>query len=69
MSARDSRRLVSTRESVSESVTPRRRATPPRRRRVVTWVAASVAVLLLAVTVGGFLAYRHLDGNITELDT
>lgn len=40
-----------------------------KRRRIVRGVAISVTVVLVAVVTGGFLAYRHLEGNITPLDT
>lgn len=41
----------------------------PRKRRVIKTVSISVAVLLVAVIAGGFVVYRHLEGNITSLDT
>jgi LCP family protein required for cell wall assembly len=41
----------------------------PRRRfwRIVRWTAACLAVFLLIVAAGGYLAFRHLDGNIKAL--
>ena len=38
------------------------------RRRILKVVAISVAVALAVVLTGGYLAYRHLDGNITALN-
>ena len=32
------------------------------------WVAGAVALLLVVVTVGGVLVYRHLQGNLTTVD-
>jgi LCP family protein required for cell wall assembly len=36
--------------------------------RVLQTVAVTVAVVLLAVLTGGYLVYRHLDGNIAVVD-
>jgi LCP family protein required for cell wall assembly len=47
---------------------------PPRHRhqvpkhRVMRIIAISVATVLIAVLTGGFLVYRHLEGNITAID-
>ncbi len=46
----------------------RHRAAPPR-RRVWQTVVGAVAALSAVVAGGTFFAYRHLDGNITALDT
>ncbi|MGH3444628.1 MAG: LCP family protein [Nocardioidaceae bacterium] len=40
----------------------------PSRRRVLKAVAATVAVVVAVVLIGGFLVYRHLNGNITSLN-
>ncbi len=39
-----------------------------RKRRVVRAIAMSTAVVLLALATGGFVLYRHLEGNITAFD-
>jgi len=44
-------------------------ATPPHRHRVLKTVALSLAAVLVVVLAGGFLAYRHLDKNITSIPT
>jgi len=44
---------------------PRR---PSRTKRVLGWIAASLAVVLVLTTIGGYLVYRHLNGNITHYD-
>jgi LCP family protein required for cell wall assembly len=41
----------------------------PRKHRVLKTVAISLAVVMVAVLTGGFLVYRHLEGNITAIDT
>ncbi|HEU5035312.1 MAG TPA: LCP family protein [Mycobacteriales bacterium] len=45
-------------------------AVPPRHRsrlkRALTWIAASLAVVLVVTAVGGYLVYRHLSGNIAH---
>jgi LCP family protein required for cell wall assembly len=38
----------------------------PRLRRVLIWLSASLAVVLVISTVGGYLVYRHLNGNINH---
>jgi LCP family protein required for cell wall assembly len=38
----------------------------PRLRRVLIWLSASLAVVLVIATVGGYLVYRHLNGNIAH---
>jgi LCP family protein required for cell wall assembly len=37
------------------------------KKRVLKIVASSLAVILVIVLTGGYLIYRHLDGNITKL--
>jgi LCP family protein required for cell wall assembly len=37
-----------------------------RRRRVLAWGSVSLAVLLLAVTAGGYALLRHFNGNIRQ---
>ena len=39
-----------------------------RARHPWRWVAGGVALLLVVVTVGGVLVYRHLQGNLTTVD-
>ena len=39
------------------------------RRRVTRYAAAGVALLVVLAVVGGVWTYRHLNGNITALDT
>jgi LCP family protein required for cell wall assembly len=39
------------------------------RRKIGRALAVVTAVLMVLVSVGGYLTYRHLDGNITALDT
>ncbi len=45
------------------------RAHPRRRRfwRIVRWTSATVALLMVVAGIGGYLAFRHLDGNIRAL--
>jgi LCP family protein required for cell wall assembly len=50
------------------SAMARHRAHPPRRHRVIKTVCVSLALVLVVVLTGGFLVYRHLEGNITGLD-
>ncbi|HET7530261.1 MAG TPA: LCP family protein, partial [Mycobacteriales bacterium] len=38
----------------------------PRLRRVLVWLSASLAVVLVVAAVGGYLVYRHLNGNIAH---
>src|SRR6266576_6077089 len=40
----------------------------PRVLRVLRVIAVVCSVLLFAVTTGGYLVYRHLNGNIHHLD-
>ena len=47
---------------------PRHRERRERRHRVLKAVAICVAVILVVVATGGFLAYQHLNGNITKED-
>jgi LCP family protein required for cell wall assembly len=35
--------------------------------RIVRWTAAVVALMVAVALIGGYLAFRHLDGNITAL--
>ena len=51
------------------SYTARHRSDPPRRGRVIRVVSIAMAIVVVAVLTGGFLVYRHLEGNITALDT
>ena len=51
------------------SSSARHRLTPPRKRRVATAVVVTVAVAVVATLTGGVVVYRHLEGNITALDT
>jgi LCP family protein required for cell wall assembly len=44
-------------------------STASRKRRVIKIVAISLAAVLVVVLAGGFVVYRHLEGNITTLDT
>lgn len=37
-------------------------------KKVLLWTAGGTAFVVLAVSVGGYLYYRHLDGNITSQD-
>ncbi|NEB82187.1 LCP family protein [Streptomyces sp. SID14478] len=37
-------------------------------KKVLLWTAGGTAFTVLAVSVGGYLYYRHLDGNITTQD-
>jgi LCP family protein required for cell wall assembly len=46
---------------------PRHREPVSRRSRVLKTIGISVAMVLVVVLVVGFVAYRHLDGNITSL--
>ncbi|MGN6575133.1 MAG: LCP family protein [Nocardioides sp.] len=46
---------------------PRHRHHVPRHRALKA-VAISVAAVLVVVLTGGFLVYRHLEGNITSMD-
>jgi anionic cell wall polymer biosynthesis LytR-Cps2A-Psr (LCP) family protein len=39
-----------------------------RKHRVLKIVAACLVTVLVVVLVGGFLVYRHLNGNISSLD-
>ena len=47
----------------------RHRMEKPKNRRLLKASAITLAVVLVAVLTGGFLVYRHLEGNITALDT
>ena len=47
-------------------VVPARRS---RTQRILGWIALGLAVVLVFTVTGGYLVYRHLNGNITHLDT
>ena len=47
-------------------VVPARR---PRTQRILGWIALGLAAVLVVTVTGGYLVYRHLNGNITHLDT
>jgi LCP family protein required for cell wall assembly len=49
------------------SHSPRHRDEVPR-HRVIRTIVISVTLVLLVVLTGGFVAYRHLEGNITALN-
>jgi LCP family protein required for cell wall assembly len=49
------------------SHSPRHRDAVPR-HRVIRTIVISVTLVLLVVLTGGFVAYRHLEGNITALN-
>lgn len=53
---------------MSHSETAARRSGHPRARRVLIVVASVMSMLLVATGVAGFFIYRHLDGNIGEID-
>ena len=55
---------------MSEPVTAPVHARGHRRlRRVLSWVAGSLAFVLVVAAVGGYLIYRHLNSNITHVAT
>lgn len=39
-----------------------------RRKKILAWVAASLAVVLLLGATGAYLIYRHLNGNLHQVD-
>jgi LCP family protein required for cell wall assembly len=41
---------------------------PSRRRKALLWTAGSMGLVLVAVGVGGYLAYEHFNGNLTTVD-
>jgi LCP family protein required for cell wall assembly len=41
---------------------------PRRHRKLLAWTAGSLAVVIVAVVVSGYLVYRHLNGNISQVD-
>jgi LCP family protein required for cell wall assembly len=51
--------------------TSRRKAKPKRsgRRKALLWTAGSAGFALVAVSVGGYLVYEHINGNISTVDT
>src|SRR5437764_15405191 len=38
-----------------------------RTQRILAWIALGLAAVLLVTVTGGYLVYRHLNGNITHL--
>jgi LCP family protein required for cell wall assembly len=46
----------------------RRRRRPGRRKRILAWTAGVVASIVLVAALGGYLAYRHLNGNLHQVD-
>jgi len=62
-----SRRLRSSAGLGPMSDSPRHRDEVPR-HRVIRTIVISVTLVLLIVLTGGFIAYRHLEGNITALN-
>ncbi|MGZ4469825.1 MAG: hypothetical protein ACXVXB_15170, partial [Nocardioidaceae bacterium] len=50
------------------SHTPRHMDRVRKRRVVLRTLATVVATVLVAALTGGFLVYRHLDGNIKAFD-
>jgi LCP family protein required for cell wall assembly len=49
----------------------RRKAKPKKsgKKKALIWTAGSVGFVLVAVSVGGYLAYQHFNGNISTVDT
>src|ERR1019366_10372833 len=41
---------------------------PGRRKRILAWTAGVVASIVLVAALGGYLAYRHLNGNLHQVD-
>jgi len=39
----------------------------PRTQRILGWIALGLAAVLVVTVTGGYLVYRHLNGNITHL--
>jgi LCP family protein required for cell wall assembly len=39
-----------------------------RRRKIFAWVAGALAVLLVVVVTGAYLVYRHLNGNLHQVN-
>jgi len=39
-----------------------------RRRKILAWVAGGLAVLLVVVATGAYLVYRHLNGNLHQVN-
>src|SRR6266704_6356711 len=39
-----------------------------RRKKILTWVAGSLAVILLLAATGAYLVYRHLDANLHQVN-
>jgi LCP family protein required for cell wall assembly len=50
-------------EPVAEAAAPAGR---PRLKRVLVWLAASLALTLAVTAVGGYLVWRHLNGNLAH---
>jgi LCP family protein required for cell wall assembly len=40
----------------------------PRTKTILGWIAAGLVVVLVITVTGGYLVYRHLNGNITHYD-
>jgi len=55
-------------DSDATASAPASRRRHPRWRKVAIVLGVTLSVLLVAGGVAGFLLYRHLEGNITELD-
>jgi LCP family protein required for cell wall assembly len=47
---------------------PSRHAGRSRTKRILAWIAAGLAVVLVVTVTGGYIVYRHLNGNITHYD-
>ncbi|MEV1022427.1 LCP family protein [Streptomyces sp. NPDC050264] len=62
------------REPQAQAPAPGRRRSKSKKKKkstakkVLLWTSGSVAFLVLAASAGGYLYYRHLDGNITTQD-
>jgi LCP family protein required for cell wall assembly len=39
-----------------------------RRKKILAWVAGSLAVVLVLAAAGGYLVYRHLNGNLHQVN-
>ena len=48
------------------TVAPRVPAGRSRTRRILGWIALGLAAVLVVTVTGGYLVYRHLNGNITH---
>ena len=47
-------------------VAPRVPAGRSRTKRILGWIALGLAAVLVVTVTGGYLVYRHLNGNITH---